>query len=105
MKIAEFVEGLKSIGLPIAYDHFSEGSVPALPYIVYLLPNSSNFSADGIAFHQISEVDIELYCEDKDFSVEEKIEKWLTENIFYFDKTEEFIETEKMYLIKYETSI
>ena len=38
---------LNEIGLPYAYDHFSEGESPNPPFICYLLPNSDNFAADG----------------------------------------------------------
>ena len=38
---------LKALGLPFAYDHFSEGEAPEPPFVCYLLPGSGHFAADG----------------------------------------------------------
>ena len=41
------VKILEEIGLPFAYDHFTEGEAPEPPFICYRTPRSNNFSADG----------------------------------------------------------
>ena len=66
MTTQEIYEGLKSLGYPVAYSHFAEGDVPDLPYIVYYFPGTDNFSADGIVYHQVTELNIELYTVKKD---------------------------------------
>ena len=43
---------LNEIGLPYAYDHFSEGESPNPPFICYLLPGSDNFAADGRVYYK-----------------------------------------------------
>ena len=65
---------LDSIGIPYAYDHFAEGESPELPFLCYLLPGSSNFSADGKVYHRVSEVRLELYTDCKDLAAEQKVE-------------------------------
>lgn len=95
------VEILKAVGLPFAYDHFTEGESPEPPFICYLLPNSDNFSADGRAYYKIDEVHIELYTDCKDLSVEQTLEAVLDEHGIFYDKSETWIESEKLYEVLY----
>ena len=60
MMLTELVEGLKNLGFQVAYSHFAEGHVPKCPYIVLQGMGSDNFSADGIVYHEIEDIDIEL---------------------------------------------
>lgn len=105
MTTQEIYEGLKSLGYPVAYSHFAEGDVPDLPYIVYYFPGTDNFSADGIVYHQITEVDIELYTMKKDLEAEGKIENWMTENELFYEKSEYYIESERMLQVIFETEV
>lgn len=92
---------LEQIGLPFAYDHFAEGESPAPPFICYLVPNSDNFSADGRAYYKINEIHIELYTDCKDLSAEQKVEAVLDEHGIFYEKTEVWIESEKLYEVLY----
>ena len=47
MTYNEIVEMAEETGLPVAYDHFAEGESPNPPFLIFLFPSSSNFSADG----------------------------------------------------------
>ena len=98
-RIAELI---KSMGLPFAYDHFAEGESPAPPFICYLTPGSDNFAADGRAYYKINIVNIELYTDTKDPSVEQKVESVLDANGIFYDKTEVRIESEKLYEVLYQ---
>ena len=98
-RIAELI---KSMGLPFAYDHFAEGESPAPPFICYLTPGSNNFAADGRAYYKINIVNIELYTDTKDPSVEQKVESVLDANGIFYDKTEVWIESEKLYEVPYQ---
>lgn len=95
------VEILEAVGLPFAYDHFTEGESPEPPFICYLLPSSDNFSADGRAYYKIDEVHIELYTDCKDLSVERTFEAVLDEHGIFYDKSETWIESEKLYEVLY----
>lgn len=95
------IEILEAVGLPFAYDHFSEGESPEPPFICYLLPNSDNFSADGRAYYKIDEVHIELYTDCKDLSVERTLEAVLDEHGIFYEKSETWIESEKLYEVLY----
>lgn len=105
MTTQEIYEGLKSLGYPVAYSYFAEGDVPQPPYIVYSFPGTDNFSADGIVYNQITELDIELYTVKKDLEAEKKIENWMTENELFYEKSEYYIESERMLQIIFETEV
>ena len=92
---------LDSIGIPYAYDHFAEGESPEPPFICYLLPASDNFVADGRAYFKIDEVHIELYTDRKDLSMEGKIEAVLDAHGIFYEKSEVWIESEKLYEVLY----
>ena len=92
---------LNTIGIPYAYDHFAEGESPDPPFICYLLPQSDNFSADGKVYLKVSSVNIELYTDSKDLSVEQKLEAVLDTHGIFYDKTEVWIESEKLYEVLY----
>jgi hypothetical protein len=89
------------MALPFAYDHFSEGELPNPPFICYLLPGSDNFSADGRVYYKINEVRIELYCGSKDPALEATLEAVLDEHGIFYNKTEVWIESEKLYEVLY----
>lgn len=76
-----------------------------MPYITYYSPGTENFSADGIVYQEIIELDVEFYSEKKDLEGEEKISDWLTENGLYYEKQEYYIESEKMIQVIFETEI
>ena len=97
-RIAELI---KSMGLPFAYDHFAEGESPAPPFICYLTPGSDNFAADGRAYYKINIVNIELYTDTKDPSVEQKVESVLDANGIFYDKSEVWIADERLYEVLY----
>ena len=92
---------LDSIGIPYAYDHFTEGESPEPPFLCYLLPGSSNFSADGKVYHRISEVRLEMYTDFKDLASERKVEDALDAAGIFYNKSETWIDSEKLYEVLY----
>ena len=92
---------LDSIGIPYAYDHFAEGESPEPPFLCYLLPGSSNFSADGKVYHRISEMRLEMYTDFKDLASERKVEDALDAAGIFYNKTETWIDSEKLYEVLY----
>ena len=99
--IDELVSLLEEMGLPFAYDHFAEGESPDPPFVVYLLPGSNNFAADGKVYHKINEVRIELYTDEKDPSAEEQVTAVLDEHGIFYDQTETWIDSEKLYEVMF----
>lgn len=96
---------VKAVGFPAAYHHFEEGQEPDKPYLVYLYPGTNNFSADGVVYQGINQLDIELYTDKKDLETEKKVEAVLKEHGFFYEKTETYLESEKMYEVLYEMEV
>jgi len=99
--IERIVQMLKASGLPFAYDHFAEGESPDPPFICYLMPASHNFSADSRVYYKINGVHIELYTDQKDPAAEQKLEDILDDASIFYNKTEVWIESEKLYEVLY----
>lgn len=105
MPYEKIMEMLEEMGLPVAYHHFEESEAPDPPFIVYLSPGSDNFSADGKVYFKIKELDIELYTDKKMPELEERLENILDAHSLFYEKTETYIESEKMYEVLYETEV
>ena len=88
-----------------AYDHFAEGESPDPPFICFLYPRAENFGADNLVYHHFNRLDIEVYTDYKDPDMEANIEEVLTEHELYYEKSEVWIETEKMYEVLYELTV
>ena len=97
----ELLQILNETQIPYAYHHFAEGESPKPPFICYLLPGSNNFSADGKVYYKINEVHIELYTDLKDLAVEQSVEDVLDEHGIFYNKSETWIESEKLYEVLY----
>lgn len=97
----ELLKLIKAMDLPFAYDHFAEGESIDPPFICYFLPGSNHFSADGKAYFKANMVNIELYTDHKDLSVERKVEAALDERGIFYDRSEVWIESEKLYEVLY----
>ena len=96
---------LNEIGLPYAYDHFAEGESPNPPFICYLLPGSGNFAADGRVYYKIDDVHIELYTDYKNTELELKVEEVLDRYNIFYDKSEVWIDSEKLYEVMYQSEM
>lgn len=92
-------ELLEQTGLPIAYSHYA--SPPPPPYLIYFLDRSENFGADDKVYRKISDYVIELYNTKKDPASEAQIESLFDDNDVYWEKTESWIESEKLFLVAY----
>lgn len=97
----ELLQILSETQIPFAYHHFAEGESPEPPFICYLLSGSNNFSADGKVYYKINEVHIELYTDLKDLAVEQQLEDVLDEHGIFYNKSETWIESEKLYEVLY----
>ena len=97
----ELLQIIKEMDIPFAYDHFAEGESPDPPFICYLLPGSDNFAADGRVYLKVNEVHIELYTDLKDLSVESAVEAVLDKYGIFYQKSEVWIESERLYEVLY----
>ena len=105
MTYDEIAAMVEEIGLPNAYDHYAEGESPAPPFVLFLMPGTDNFMADGEVYEQVTEVSIELYTDLKMPPLEVKVERVLAAHDIPWDKTEVWIEDEKLYEVRYELEV
>ena len=97
----KIINMLEEIGIPFAYSHFAEGESPEPPFVCYLLPRSDNFSADGAVYHKLSVVHFEVYTDKKDRALENRVEDVLDKNNVFYNKSEVWINSEKLYEVIY----
>ena len=98
----KLIDILVEIGIPYAYDHFAEGEAPDPPFICYLLPGSDNFAADGVVYFKIDSIHLELYTDVKQPVTERELEAVLDRHGIFYDKTEVWIESERLYEVLYQ---
>ena len=101
----ELVQMISKMGIPFAYDHFAEGESLDPPFLCYLIPGSDNFAADGKVYHKVGQVLIELYTDSKDPAVEEKVTAVLDSHGIFYDQTETWIDSEKLYEVLFSFEI
>ncbi len=105
MTRADIPQMIRSMALPFAYDHFAEGESPDPPFLVYLYPGSDNFAADGTVYFKRDKLHIELYTDKKDDDLEDRVESILNRNGLYYNKSETWIPSEKLYEVLYQTEV
>ncbi len=105
MSHEEVMAMLSELKIPFAYDHFAEGESPDPPFICFLFPGSDNFSADDIVYAAFEELNIELYTDKKDPELEAGIELVLAEHEIFWQKTEVWIDSEKLYEVLYRMTV
>nr|DAR81350.1 MAG TPA: tail completion protein [Caudoviricetes sp.] len=103
MRLEELKTLLGTTGLPVTYRAWPENDAPPMPYICYLVTYSNNFGADNRVYHKIDHIQVELYTKLKDPEAEDRVENALSS--LYWDKTEEYIDSERCYQILYEIEV
>lgn len=101
MTLKEIYNMVVQVGVPVAYYQFSNDTAKEPPFICYYYPNDDDFSADNINYARINQLVIELYTDNKDFTLESQLETVLIQHDMYFNKTEVHIDDEKMYMVTY----
>lgn len=103
MKHKEIYDLLKTLNIPVAYDHFDSNKNISPPFVVYREISSDTFKADGITYYRPYEFEIDLVTEKKDVSLQEQVETLLTNNKIPYDLDNEiWDDEEKIYHNFYE---
>lgn len=105
MTYEQIASMIESIGLPFTYYQFAEKEVPAPPFIVFWYPGNADDFADNVNYGRVVELNIELYSDNKDFTQEAAVERILTAAGLAFEKSETYIDSERMYEVLYETEV
>ena len=99
---------IASIGLPYAYYQFPEdpaNPAPDPPFICFYFSGSNDLLADDTNYQKIRPLVIELYTDNKDFTIEETVETALNSAGLVFSRDETYIDDERMYMVTYNTEI
>ena len=105
MTYQEIAEMIASINLPYAYDHFTEDTAKAPPFICFYYDGDDDFKADNTNYQKIRPLTIELYSDNKDFVSEALVEATLNANGLVYTRSETYISTEKMYMVTFQTEV
>ena len=101
MRHTEIMAMLAESELPVAYDHYAEGESADPPFICFLYPYTNHFIADGKVYDKINVVHVELYTDEKNPPLEEKLETVLDRYGIVYSKSEVWIADERLYEVLY----
>ena len=93
------------IGLPFAYYEFPDGTQQAPPFVCFFFSGNEDLAADDSNYQRMERLVIELYTDNKDFDLESRVEAVLNEHGLVFSREEEWIESERMLEVVYETTV
>ena len=105
MTRAEVYTMLNNTGIPTVYHHFREGTGKQPPFVCFYYPNDDDFKADDTHYVKVNALTVELYTDEKDFGKESTVETALLNAGLVFRKNEVYIDTEKMFMVTYETEV
>ena len=97
----ELAQRLVATGLPVAYRAFRTRQAP--PFICYLYVYDSQFFADNEMYYSTGHYQVEFYPSTKDLAAEAKVEAAL--DGLCWEKSEEYIDAEKIYQLTYEIEV
>lgn len=105
MTLPELKKMLGALGIPLTYLKWAPGQVPELPYLLYYADEDIGFYADDTVYSEGYAVTIEVYSEQKDLALEERVKKLLKENHLPYESYEDYLDSEEMFLKAYEIQI
>lgn len=105
MNLMEFKSELEKLDIPIQYRAFQVGQAPQLPYIIFYENDSDNIFADNSNWFDVLNIICELYSDEKDIELENKLHKLFYDNEIEYNSTETFIDSENMYMKAYDVVV
>ena len=105
MTYRQIAEMVSSIGVPYAYYQFPNNTGIAPPFVCFYFDSSNDFAADNVNYQRIRPLTLELYTENKDFTLEQTVENILNQNGLVYSREETYLDSEKMYMVTFMTEI
>ena len=105
MTYRQVAEMVSSIGVPYAYYQFPNNTGVAPPFVCFYFNSSNDFAADNTNYQRIRPLSIELYTDNKDFTLEQTVENILNQNGLVYSREETYLDSEKMYMVTFMTEI
>lgn len=106
ISISELYDLLKTIEvseghlIDVAYNRFTTPNQEP-PFIVYFIDSYSTLKADDKVHSQENNYIVDLCVNVKNVELENKIEKLFNDNYLPYDKEENYLDSERMYQIRY----
>ena len=101
MTLSRLYEMLKTVGLPVAYHHFSKPTKP--PFIHYFTASAQSIGADYKNFGERMRVSIDLCTEKRDMELEKRVEQVI--DGYSYEKYQLYLDDENIYQTTYEIDI
>lgn len=105
MTTQEVAAMVAEIGIPYAYYQFPDNTGQATPFVCFFYSGDNDFKADDSNYQKIEHLIIELYTDDKDFTLEQTVESVLASHGMVWTRDEEWIESERMLEVVYEMDV
>lgn len=105
MTTQEVAAMVAEIGIPSAYYQFTDKTGQATPFVCFFYSGDNDFKADDSNYQKIEHLIIELYTDDKDFTLEQTVESVLASHGMVWTRDEEWIESERMLEVVYEMDV
>lgn len=99
MTNAELKKLLEKTKLKVAYHHFLNPVEP--PLIVFCREDDDNLSADDKVYFKSKNYRVELYTKEKNPTLEETLENIFDDANIFYEASEVWIDSEKVYMIIY----
>lgn len=103
MNQLQLVQLLNTLDIPSVYGQADEGQT--LPFIAIHITQPDNFAADNQVYCEKWNVRLDLYTIYKDLNAEAKIKKLLNDNNIFWERTEEYIDSEKVWEVEFDFDI
>lgn len=105
MTYKQVAEMVGTIGIPYAYYQFPNNTGIAPPFVCFYFDSSNDFAADDTNYQRIRPLSVELYTENKDFTLEQTVENVLNQNGLVYSREETYLDSERMYMVTFMTEI
>lgn len=105
MTFKEVSTMLSGVGIPTAYYQFPDDTAQQPPFICFFYPNSNDVLADNSNYQKVEHLVIELYTDNKDFTLEASVESVLAQNGLVYTRDETYLDSERMFEVIYETDV
>lgn len=93
------------IGLPYAYYQFPDNTEREPPFVCFFYPDSDDLYAGNENYVGIKRLFVELYTDEKDFDLEQTVERVLKSHGLTYAQSESYISSEKMWQVTYEMEV
>lgn len=105
MTFKEVASMVSAIGVPTAYYQFPEGTGQATPFVCFYFSGDNDLKADNANYQKIEHLIVELYTDNKDFTLEATVEGVLASSGMVWSRDESWIDTERMNMVTYEMDV